>query len=177
MEQCWELSPGLARLQPSLRYFVEFLRETNNFITFSSCLQGCNLDVINLMTNERLAAWSFSSLDSADPEAEITCLSLVSGVSGDPRSNNPTHVILGLDTGLHGALAVFDITEGRVVRSLVLPQRVASLAILASSGGPSVPSYIHGALMYFHGIVALGLLEGKVLLIGELSLVTETVGC
>ena len=132
--------------------------------------------MINLMTNERLAAWSFSSLDSADPEAEITCLSLVSGVSGDPRSNNPTHVILGLDTGLHGALAVFDITEGRVVRSLVLPQRVASLAILASSGGPSVPSYIHGALMYFHGIVALGLLEGKVLLIGELSLVTGTVG-
>ena len=86
--------------------------------------------MINLITNERLAAWSFSSLDSADPEAEITCLSLVSGVSGDPRSNNPTHVILGLDTGLHGALAVFDITEGRVVRTLVLLQRVASLAIL-----------------------------------------------
>ena len=127
-------------------------------------MQGCNLDVINLITNERLAAWSFSSLDSADPEAEITCLSLV---SADPRSNNPSHVILGLDTGLHGALAVFDITEGRVVRSLVLPQRVASLAIIASSGGPSVPSYIHSALMYFHGIVALGLLEGKVLLIGE----------
>ena len=134
-------------------------------LTSPSRPQGCNLDVINLITNERLAAWSFTSLDSADPEAEITCLSLV---SGDPRSANPSHVILGLDTGLHGALAVFDITEGRVVRSLVLPQRVASLAVIASSGGPSVPSYIHGALMYFHGIVALGLLEGKVLLIGEL---------
>ena len=79
-------------------------------------MQGCNLDVINLTTNERLAAWSFSSLDSADPEAEITCLALL---SAEPSSNNPSHVILGLDTGLHGALAVFDITEGRVGRSLV----------------------------------------------------------
>ena len=122
----------------------------------SSNTQGSSLDVMNLTTNERLAAWSFSSLDSADPEAEITCLCLLS----------VSHVIVGLDTGLHGALAVFDITEGRLVRSIALPQRVASLALVASSGGPAVPSYLHSALMYFHGMVAVGLLEGKGLLIG-----------
>ena len=120
--------------------------------------------MINLITNERLAAWSFSSEDSADPEAEITCLTLLS----------VSHVIVGLDTGLHGALAVFDITEGRVVKSVALPQRVASLALIAASGGPSVPSYLHSALMYFHGMVAVGLLEGKVLLIGQFGSVS---GC
>ena len=57
--------------------------------------------------------------------------------------------------------------QGRVVRSVTLPQRVASLALIAASGGPAVPNYLHSALMYFHGMVAVGLLEGKVLIIGE----------
>ena len=96
--------------------------------------------MINLITNERLAAWSFSSLDSADPEAEITCLSLVSGVSGDPRSNNPTHVILGLDTGLHGALAVFDITEG-LIKSLYGSDNNSLLKIKENKIGHAATGY------------------------------------
>lgn len=69
-------------------------------------LQGANLDIINLASNERLAAWSFCS-SSQEPETEITCLV---PFSSDPSSKNTSHVLVGLDTGLHGLLAVFDIT-------------------------------------------------------------------
>ena len=52
-----------------------------------------------------------------------------------------------------------------VIRYITLPQRVASLAVISGSGGPSVPGYLHSALLYYHGIVAVGLLEGRVLVI------------
>jgi len=123
--------------------------------------KGANLDIINLSSNERLAAWSFCS-SSQEPETEITCLV---PFSADPSSKNTSHVLVGLDTGLHGLLAVFDITESRVVRAVALPQRVGSLALVAGCGGPATPPYLHPALLYFHGIVAVGMMEGRTMLI------------
>ena len=103
------------------------------YILILFSFQGCNLDVINLSTNERVAAWSFSNHDTADPETEITCLEMFlaepSSVSGSGRTR-VSHVVVGLDTGLHGALAVLDIAESRIVRFIALPQRVGSLSLV-----------------------------------------------
>jgi len=123
--------------------------------------KGANLDIINLSSNERLAAWSFCS-STQEPETEITCLV---PFSSDPASKSTSHVLVGLDTGLHGLLAVFDITESRVVRAVALPQRVGSVALISACGGPATPPYFHPALLYFHGIVAVGMMEGRTLLL------------
>ena len=32
-------------------------------------------------------------------------------------------------------------------------------------GGPAPPAYLHSALMYYHGIVAVGLMEGRLVLV------------
>ena len=74
--------------------------------TIQNIFKGANLDIIDLSSNERLAAWSFCS-STQEPETEITCLV---PFSSDPASKNTSHVLVGLDTGLHGLLAVFDIT-------------------------------------------------------------------
>ena len=122
------------------------------------------MDVINLNTNERLAAWSFSSHDTADPETEVTCVDLF---SADPSSSRArvSHVVVGLDTGLHGAVAVLDVAESRIIRFIALPQRVGSLALVCGCGGPATPAFLHSSLLYYHGIVAVGLMEGKILLV------------
>ena len=44
---------------------------------------------------------------SQEPETDITFLA---PFSVDPGSKTATHVLVGLDTGLHGLVAVFDIT-------------------------------------------------------------------
>ena len=36
---------------------------------------------------------------------------------------------------------------------------------MSGCGGPSTPGYLHSALMYYHGILAVGLLGGKVMLV------------
>ena len=46
-----------------------------------------------------------------------------------------------------------------------MPQRLGSLSLVAGCGGPSTPGYLHSALMYYHGILAVGLLGGKVMLV------------
>ena len=86
-------------------------------------LQGPNLDIVSLAQNERLSAWSFSAA-TQDPETEITALALF---SSEPGLGPPSHVLVGLDSGLAGLLAVFSIAEGRVVRAVALPQRVRIL--------------------------------------------------
>ena len=47
-------------------------------------------------------------------ETEITCLATLSSDPG--HRSRVSHVILGLDTALRGALAVLDIAESRIVR-------------------------------------------------------------
>ena len=37
--------------------------------------------------------------------------------------------------------------------------------MVTGAGGPAVPPYLHPALLYFHGIAAVGLAEGRVLLV------------
>ena len=56
-------------------------------------------------------------------------------------------------------------SESRVVRAVALPQRVGSLALISACGGPATPPYFHPALLYFHGIVAVGMMEGRTLLL------------
>ena len=51
------------------------------------------------------------------------------------------------------------------MRAIALPQRVGSVAVVAGYGGPAVPPYLNPALLYFHGIVAVGLMEGRTLLL------------
>ena len=46
-----------------------------------------------------------------------------------------------------------------------MPQRLGSLSLVSGCGGPSTPGYLHSALMYYHGILAVGLLGGKVMLV------------
>ena len=36
---------------------------------------------------------------------------------------------------------------------------------MTGAGGPAAPPYLHPALLYFHGIAAVGLAEGRVLLV------------
>ena len=76
-------------------------------------LQGASVDVVNLQTNERLAAWS-ADQETSEVETEITCLATLSSDPG--HKSRVSHVILGLDTALRGALAVLDIAESRIVR-------------------------------------------------------------
>ena len=82
-------------------------------MTVLSCLQGASVDVVNLVTNERLAAWS-ADQDTSEVETEITCLAPLSSDPG--HKTRVSHVVLGLDTALRGALAVLDIAESRIVR-------------------------------------------------------------
>ena len=82
-------------------------------LTSLSCLQGASVDVVNLVTNERLAAWS-ADQDTSEVETEITCLAPLSSDPG--HKTRVSHVVLGLDTALRGALAVLDIAESRIVR-------------------------------------------------------------
>ena len=51
------------------------------------------------------------------------------------------------------------------MRAVALPQRVGSLALISACGGPATPPYFHPALLYFHGIVAVGMMEGRTLLL------------
>ena len=82
-------------------------------LKISTSKQGTNVDVINLLTNERLAAWSADQVVE-EVETEITC---VATLSSDPgNKSRVSHVILGLDTALRGDLAVLDIAESRIVR-------------------------------------------------------------
>ena len=67
--------------------------------------------------------------------------------------------------GLHGALAVLDIAETRVVWFITLPQRDGSLSLVAGCRGPATSAFLHSALMYYHGIVAVGLMEWMLLLV------------
>ena len=59
-----------------------------------------------MVSNERLAAWCFCS-STQEPEIEIVC---VVPFSSDTGNKTPSHVLVGLDTGLNGMVAVFDIT-------------------------------------------------------------------
>ena len=67
--------------------------------------------------------------------------------------------------GGSGMLVLFSIQECRVVRAVQVPHRVTSLAVVAAAGGPAVPPYLHPALLYYHGCVAAGLAEGRLLLV------------
>ena len=81
---------------------------------------------------------------------------------------------MGLDCGLEGGLiCLFDIPGSRVVRAISVPQKVTAIAVVASSGGPAVPAHLHPALLYFHGIAAVGTAEGRLLLV---DLATEETG-
>ena len=93
---------------------------------------------------------------------EVTC---IHPFSTDSSTSTPTHVLVGIDSTLQGLLVVFDIQECRVVRCLGLPNRIASLALVSPSGGPSIPPYLHPSLLYYHGIIACGLQEGHLFLI------------
>ena len=81
------------------------------------------MDIVSLAQNELLSAWSFSAA-TQDLETEITALALF---SSEPGVGPPSHVLVGLDSGLAGLLAVFSIAEGRVVRAVALPQRVRTM--------------------------------------------------
>ena len=50
-------------------------------------------------------------------------------------------------------------------RYITLPQRLGCLSLVSGCGGPSTPGFLHSALMYYHGILAVGLLGGKVMLV------------
>ena len=121
--------------------------------------KGCGLEIVSVPSNERLAAATFATDET---EMEITCLL---PFSNDPASAAPSHVLVGIDSTLQGLLVVFDIQECRVVRCLGLPNRIASLALVSASGGPSIPPYLHPSLLYYHGIVACGLQEGHLFLL------------
>ena len=124
--------------------------------------KGCGLEIVSVPSNERLAAATFAS-DPQEAEMEVTC---ILPFSNDPSSpTSPSHVLVGIDSTLQGLLVVFDIQECRVVRCLGLPNRIASLALVSASGGPSIPPYLHPSLLYYHGIVACGLQEGHLFLL------------
>ena len=42
---------------------------------------------------------------------------------------------------------------------------MGSLALVSGCGGPVTPPYLHPALLYFHGIVAVGMMEGRTMLL------------
>ena len=156
------MPPASCLLTPGPQPHAPFLGKICRRGNIAVIAKGANLDVVSLPSNERLSAWTFGT-DLEEPETEITCLLPFSSEPSSSRA--PSHVLVGLDTGLQGLLAVFDIQECRVTRCISLPHRVSSLALVSAAGGPSVPPFLHPALLYYHGLAAVGVSEGRLLLL------------
>lgn len=139
-----------------------FLGHVSSDGTIACLAKGASLELVYLERNERLAAWTFCT-SQLEPGTEITALLPFATDRNDTRSS---HVLVGLDCGLNGGLlCVFDISGSKVIRAISVSQPVSSLALVSVAGGPSVPAHFHPALRYFHGIVGVGTVGGRVLLV------------
>ena len=87
-------------------------RYTYLYFYYDFLCQGCHLDIINFAIIERVAAWSFSN-HTAETETEITCLEIFLAKPIHVTTSRAEHVVVCLNTGLHGAVAVLDIAESR----------------------------------------------------------------
>ncbi|XP_053918044.1 protein ELYS isoform X2 [Cuculus canorus] len=119
--------------------------------------RGPHLEIVNLVTGERLSAYRFSGVHEQPPTVRV-----VKEFSWQKR----TGLLVGLEEAEGSVLCLYDLGISRVVKAVVLPGRVIAIELITNHGGASVNTrHLHQSLRWFFGIAAVATDVGHLLLV------------
>ncbi|KAF4083758.1 hypothetical protein AMELA_G00120350 [Ameiurus melas] len=119
---------------------------------------GPHLEVVHALTGERFSAYRFSGVtDHLQP-----CVTAVREFSWLKRSG----LLVGLQEDESSMLCLYDLGISRVIKAVVIPNRITAVEPLVSYGGASTSTqHLHQSLRWFFGVVAVVTDVGHVLLV------------
>ncbi|KAF7703994.1 protein ELYS [Silurus meridionalis] len=119
---------------------------------------GPHLEVVHASTGERFSAYRFSSVtDHLQP-----CVTAVKEFSWLKRSG----LLVGLQEDESSMLCLYDLGISRVIKAVVIPNRITAIEPLVSYGGASTSTqHLHQSLRWFFGVVSVVTDVGHVLLV------------
>ncbi|KAF5891327.1 protein ELYS [Clarias magur] len=119
---------------------------------------GPHLEVVHAATGERFSAYRFSSVtDHLQP-----CVTAVREFNWLKRSG----LLVGLQEDESSMLCLYDLGISRVIKAVVIPNRITAIEPLVSYGGASASTqHLHQSLRWFFGVVAVVTDVGHVLLV------------
>ncbi|KAK2531564.1 hypothetical protein Q9233_005816 [Columba guinea] len=126
-----------------------------NGLAWLAC--GPQLEVVNSLTGERLSAYRFSGVHEQPPIVRV-----VKEFSWQKR----TGLLVGLEEGEGSVLCLYDLGISRVVKAVVLPERVTAIEPITNHGGASVSTqHLHQGLRWLFGVAAVATDVGHLLLV------------
>ncbi|XP_053489380.1 protein ELYS [Ictalurus furcatus] len=119
---------------------------------------GPHLEVVHALTGERFSAYRFSGVtDHLQP-----CVTAVREFGWLKRSG----LLVGLQEDESSMLCLYDLGISRVIKAVVIPNRITAVEPLVSYGGASTSTqHLHQSLRWFFGVVAVVTDVGHVLLV------------
>ncbi|XP_058254932.1 protein ELYS isoform X1 [Hemibagrus wyckioides] len=119
---------------------------------------GPHLEVVHAATGERFSAYRFSGVtDHLQP-----CVTAVREFSWLKRSG----LLVGLQEDESSMLCLYDLGISRVIKAVVIPNRITAVEPLVSYGGASTSTqHLHQSLRWLFGVVAVVTDVGHVLLV------------
>ncbi|KAM9466874.1 protein ELYS [Clarias gariepinus] len=119
---------------------------------------GPHLEVVHAATGERFSAYRFSGVtDHLQP-----CVTAVREFNWLKRSG----LLVGLQEDESSMLCLYDLGISRVIKAVVIPNRITAIEPLVSYGGASASTqHLHQSLRWFFGVVAVVTDVGHVLLV------------
>ncbi|MCJ8737246.1 hypothetical protein PDJAM_G00021870 [Pangasius djambal] len=119
---------------------------------------GPHLEVVHAATGERFSAYRFSGVtDHLQP-----CVTAVREFGWLKRSG----LLVGLQEDESSMLCLYDLGISRVIKAVVIPNRITAIEPLVSYGGASASTqHLHQSLRWFFGVVAVVTDVGHVLLV------------
>ncbi|XP_013406117.1 protein ELYS-like [Lingula anatina] len=122
--------------------------------------RGDALEVINIATGARKAAWKFGALLQEERNPTITCVAEYSYA-------NAPKLLIGLETGAHaGMLCMFDVKTSKVVKAVDFMHKVTAVEPVTNVLATEAPLQVLSEhLRCFCGVVAVGTQYGHLYLI------------
>ncbi|XP_060736591.1 protein ELYS [Tachysurus vachellii] len=119
---------------------------------------GPHLEVVHAATGERFSAYRFSGVtDHLQP-----CVTAVREFSWLKRSG----LLVGLQEDESSMLCLYDLGISRVIKAVVIPNRITAIEPLVSYGGASTSTqHLHQSLRWFFGVIAVVTDVGHILLV------------
>ncbi|XP_013391825.1 protein ELYS-like [Lingula anatina] len=122
--------------------------------------RGDALEVVNIATGARKAAWKFGALLQEERSPTITCVAEYSFA-------NAPKLLIGLETGVHaGMLCMFDVKTSKVVKAVDFMHKVTAVEPVTNVLATEAPLQVLSEhLRCFCGVVAIGTQYGHLYLI------------